>query len=79
MKKIRIIQAAILIAFVSILASCSSSYYPYRWYLCFIDRYFRAFILCNKILRMDVIIIVARRDMFIGEVMITGTIWTEHT
>src|SRR5215470_18014892 len=29
MKKIRIIQAAILIAFVSILASCSSSYYPY--------------------------------------------------
>jgi len=29
MKKIRIIQAAILIAFVSILASCSSNYYPY--------------------------------------------------
>ena len=29
MKKIRIIQAAILIAFVSIIASCSSSYYPY--------------------------------------------------
>ena len=29
MKKIRIIQTAILIAFVSILASCSSSYYPY--------------------------------------------------
>jgi len=29
MKKIRIIQAAILIAFVSIFASCSSSYYPY--------------------------------------------------
>jgi len=29
MKKIRIIQVAILIAFVSILTSCSSSYYPY--------------------------------------------------
>ena len=29
MKKIRIIQVAILIAFVSILASCSSSYYHY--------------------------------------------------
>jgi|SRR5215831_4022174 len=29
MKKLRIIQMAILIAFVTIFASCSSSYYPY--------------------------------------------------
>jgi hypothetical protein len=29
MKKIRIIKAAILVAFISILASCSSSHYPY--------------------------------------------------
>lgn len=27
----------------------------------------------------DVIIIVTPRDIFIGEVMITGTTWTEHT
>jgi len=29
MKKIRIIQVAILVAFVSVLASCGPSYYPY--------------------------------------------------
>jgi hypothetical protein len=30
-------------------------------------------------IRMDVIIIVAPRDIFIGEAMTTGTIWTENT
>jgi hypothetical protein len=29
MKKIRIIQAAIVVAFITVLAGCSSSYYPY--------------------------------------------------
>jgi len=30
MKKIRIIQVVVLVAFVSILASCGPSYYPYN-------------------------------------------------